>query len=131
MNTITLVDHYENIEFNLSDASTDVDLDATQSRFLRLFGPDNAVDSFPLILTKLDLRAANCDFLVGVASDLSSYLVLENFVVLLQYMHQCNVCHNSLFLIAYEQLKILESTPGECNFNEGFNWKIGSTCTSF
>ncbi|KAH9302632.1 hypothetical protein KI387_014215 [Taxus chinensis] len=39
------------------------------------------------------------------------------------------VDNSSLFLIAYEQLKILESTQGECKFNEGFNLEDESTCT--
>lgn len=42
-----LVDHYENIEFTLNNGASDVDLDATEPRFLRLFGPSNAVAEFP------------------------------------------------------------------------------------
>lgn len=42
-----LVDHYENIEFTLNNGASDVDLDATEARFLRLFGPANTVAEFP------------------------------------------------------------------------------------
>ncbi len=42
-----LSNYYENIEFTLDDGQTDYDLDANESDFLTVFGPDNSADKFP------------------------------------------------------------------------------------
>ena len=45
-----LTNYYENIEFSLSNGASDLDLDANESDFLSVFGPNgssNAVQEFP------------------------------------------------------------------------------------